>query len=106
GAGYGAQATVGLKRRVGDFLRQNRIRTHLFSGIEFEMTVFILAPLTGWLIPVTVAAAALLLLFEVWLVLKLWQHTRAFAVRMERAERDAVAPRAGTREHAYAKQPS
>ena len=96
----------GLKRRAGGYLREHRIRTHLFSGIEYEMTVFILAPLTGLIIPVTVAAAALLLIFEAWLVVKLWRQTRVFAARLERAERDAAALRAGSRGNAYAKHPN
>ena len=81
-------------------------RTHLFSGIEYEMTVFIVAPLTGWIIPVSVAAAALLLIFEAWLVVKLWRQTRAFAARLERAERDVAAVRSGARDDAYAKHPN
>ncbi|WP_213009948.1 CDP-alcohol phosphatidyltransferase family protein [Paractinoplanes toevensis] len=79
------------KQRVGAFLRRNRIRTHLFSGIEYEMTVFIIAPLTGWLIPVTVAAGILLLIFESWLVSKLWRQTQAFPARLRAAEEQAAA---------------
>lgn len=99
-------APAGLKRRIGSFLREHRIRTHLFSGIEYEMTVFIVAPLTGWIMPVTVAAAAMLLVFEAWLVVKLWRQTRVFAARMERAERDVAALQAGARSDAYAKHPN
>jgi hypothetical protein len=102
----GPKAPASLKRRAGGFLREHRIRTHLFSGIEYEMTIFILAPLTGWIITVTVAAAALLLIFEAWLVVKLWRQTRAFAARVERAERDVAALRAGARGDAYAKHPN
>jgi phosphatidylglycerophosphate synthase len=83
--------TASPKRRVGAFLRRNRIRTHLFSGIEYEMTVFIIAPLTGRLIPVTVAAGILLLIFESWLVSKLWRQTQAFPARLRAAEAEAAA---------------
>ena len=76
------------KRRVGDLLRSRRIRTHLFSGIEYEMTVFIIAPLTGWIIPVTVVAGSLLLLFEAWLVYKFFRHTQGFPARLEAAIRE------------------
>ncbi|MET3429561.1 phosphatidylglycerophosphate synthase [Actinoplanes tereljensis] len=79
------------KRQVGSFLRRHRIRTHLFSGIEYEMTVFIIAPLTGWLIPVTVAAGILLLIFESWLVSKLWRQTQAFPAKLRAAEAEAAA---------------
>jgi phosphatidylglycerophosphate synthase len=78
-------ALTSRKRRVGTFLRDRRIRTHLFSGIEYEMTVFIIAPLTGWIIGVTVAAGALLLLFEAWLVYKFFRHTQGFPARLEAA---------------------
>ena len=79
-----AEGTAGtsLKSRVGEWLRQRRIRTHLFSGIEYEMTVFIVAPLIGWLIPVTIAAGVLLLIFEAWLVAKLWRQTQAFPAKL------------------------
>jgi phosphatidylglycerophosphate synthase len=82
-----------VKRRVGDFLRSRRIRTHLFSGIEYEMTVFILAPLTGLLIGLPVAAGVLLLIFEAWLVYKLFQATQQFPAKLAAAlaERDLEA---------------
>ena len=105
-ASDGPAPPAGLKRRAGGFLREHRIRTHLFSGIEYEMTVFILAPLTGWIVRVTIAAAALLLIFEAWLVVKLWRQTRVFTARVERAERDVAALRVGARGDAYAKHPN
>ena len=82
---------LSAKRRVGAFLRSRRIRTHLFSGIEYEMTVFIVAPLTGLIFGVTVAAGALLLLFETWLVLRFYQHTQSFPGNLAAAiaEREA-----------------
>jgi phosphatidylglycerophosphate synthase len=92
-----ADASTSRKRRVGDVLRNHRIRTHLFSGIEYEMTVFIIAPLTGWLIPVTVTAGALLLAFEAWLIYKFFRHTQAFPAQLEAAikDRDPGTPHAG-----------
>jgi phosphatidylglycerophosphate synthase len=81
-------AAASVKRRVGDFLRDHRIRTHLFSGIEYEMIVFIVAPLTGLLLPVTGAAALLLLVFESWLIYKFYRHTRAFPALLAAAEAD------------------
>jgi phosphatidylglycerophosphate synthase len=61
-----------------DLLLRYRIRTHLFSGIEFQMAVCVVAPLTGFVVAVPLAAAALLLLFEGALVYKLWLSTREF----------------------------
>ncbi len=85
------------KRQAAEFLRSRRIRTHLFSGIEYEMTVFIIAPLTGWIIPITVAAGILLLIFEAWLVYKLFRHTQEFPAQLDAAnaarEKDAGAYR-------------
>ncbi|OLT24216.1 phosphatidylglycerophosphate synthase [Nocardiopsis sp. CNR-923] len=71
-------------RRVRDVLRENRIRPHLFSGIEFQMGVFIVAPLvglfstTGMLVTIT-ASGCLMLAFELVIIYKLWLSTREFA---------------------------
>lgn len=65
-------------------LRDRRIRPHLFSGIEFQMGTFIVAPLVGTVSPVgmlVVAAASVVLMlgFELLLVYKLWLSTREFS---------------------------
>ncbi len=71
-------------RRFRDVLRENRIRPHLFSGIEFQMGVFIIAPLvgvfstTGMLVTIA-ASAALMFAFELLIIYKLWLSTREFA---------------------------
>ncbi|WP_046469956.1 CDP-alcohol phosphatidyltransferase family protein [Allosalinactinospora lopnorensis] len=70
-------------QRFWDFLRARRIRTHLVSGIEFQMAVFVLAPLAGvvsaaaigW---ITVVVGVVLLAFEIAVVYKLWLSTRDF----------------------------
>ncbi|MFI9559792.1 CDP-alcohol phosphatidyltransferase family protein [Nonomuraea endophytica] len=59
-----------------DWLRDHRVRTHLMSGIEFQMAVFIVGPLLGLVVPVTLAAAGLLLVFEVAIMYKLWLSSR------------------------------
>ncbi len=79
-------------QRVRDALLRHRVRPHLFSGIEFEMFVCVLAPLTAvvslftpWpslIVPVAVFASVALMLFETVLVVKLWLDTRAFEARM------------------------
>ncbi len=84
----GAKST---KRKVGEWLRLRRIRTHLFSGIEYEMFVFIVAPLTGLIISVSVASGVLLLFFEFWLVAKLYQETRGFGAKLAAAEAEGAA---------------
>jgi phosphatidylglycerophosphate synthase len=68
--------------RMRNWLLRRRIRLHLVSGIEFEMAVFIIGPLTGWLIGTTIVAGMLLLLMEAALVAKLWLATRRFTVQL------------------------
>lgn len=70
-------------QRVWDALRARRIRTHLVSGIEFQMAVFVLAPLAGVvsaaaIVWITAIAGVLLLAFEIAIVYKLWLSTRDF----------------------------
>jgi hypothetical protein len=74
-----------LKRRVGAYLRRNRIRTHLFSGIEYEMFVYILGPLTGLILPITIFSGVAMLLFEALVILKLHQATRRHPARLAAA---------------------
>jgi phosphatidylglycerophosphate synthase len=76
--------------RLRNWLLRRRIRPHLFSGIEFEMTVFIIGPLTGWIVGTTIGAMVLLLVMEVALVGKLWLATRRYSVQLAAAE--AAAP--------------
>ncbi|WP_433172170.1 CDP-alcohol phosphatidyltransferase family protein [Actinoallomurus sp. CA-150999] len=64
--------------RVRDWLRDHRVRTHLISGIEFQMAVFIIGPLVNQIVPVTIGAAALLLVFEFAIMYKLWLSSRDF----------------------------
>jgi phosphatidylglycerophosphate synthase len=74
--------------RVRNALLRHRIRIHLFSGIEFEMTVFIIGPLIGFVFWTSVAAGALLLLFEGLLVFRLMQLIRRWERDMAAARRD------------------
>jgi len=63
---------------VRNFLVRHRIRVHLVSGIEFQMAVFIVAPLTTWIIAVPVLTGVLLALFELLLIYKLYVATQSF----------------------------
>ena len=63
--------------RVRNALVGRRIRAHVFSGIEFQMFVFIVGPVTGWIVGTTLISAALLIAFELLLIFKLWTATRA-----------------------------
>jgi phosphatidylglycerophosphate synthase len=72
--------------RVRDWLRDHRVRTHLVSGIEFQMAVFIVGPLINQVAPVTIAAAALLLVFEGAIMYKLWLSSRDFTRTLDEIE--------------------
>ncbi|MGW5879333.1 CDP-alcohol phosphatidyltransferase family protein [Nocardiopsis terrae] len=90
-AGADAPAPRGLYPRVRNFLLRHRVRPHLFSGIEFEMFLCVLAPATvlvsfftplnSLVIPVAVFSVLALAFFEVVLVLRLWKETRRFEAR-------------------------
>ncbi|HEV7626842.1 MAG TPA: CDP-alcohol phosphatidyltransferase family protein, partial [Streptomyces sp.] len=64
--------------RMRSFLLRHRIRTHLVSGIEFQMAVFIIGPLFDAVFPVTLVSGGLLLGFELAIVYKLLLSTRDF----------------------------
>ncbi len=80
-----------FRRRYGAFVKVRnvlvgrRIRAHVFSGIEFQMFVFIVGPLAGWIIGTTTAAAALLAAFELLLIVKLWTATRSYVQHLAQA---------------------
>ena len=88
----GAAAPAGptsLPHRVIAAMRRHRIRPHLVSGIEFEMFVFIIGPLTGWVIGTTIVSGVLLLGFEFLLTLRLWVRTQRFPAQLAKAEAEA-----------------
>lgn len=64
--------------KVRNFLVRGRIRAHLVSGIEFQMAVFIIGPVTGLIIGSVMVAGALLVTFELLLIFKLWTATRSY----------------------------
>ena len=86
-----ASAPTSLPGRVIAAMRRHRIRPHLVSGIEFEMFVFIIGPLTGWVIGTTIVSSVLLLGFEFLLTLRLWLATQRFPARLAKAEAEGQA---------------
>ena len=81
--------------RVRNALLRHRIRIHLFSGIEFEMTVFVIGPLIGFVFWTSIVAGVLLLLFEALLVVRLCAADRPVegpAWRPPRRQREQVSP--------------
>lgn len=69
---------------VRDLLMRKRVRPHLFSGIEFQMFVFIVGPLLDAVLPVVLLSAVLLLVFEAAIVYKLLLSSRDFERQMRR----------------------
>lgn len=65
--------------KIRDALLARRIRMHLFSGIEFQMFVFIVAPIVGFLKAFIIGGAALLLLFELAIIYKLWLSMKDYS---------------------------
>jgi phosphatidylglycerophosphate synthase len=64
--------------RFRDAMIRRRIRTHLVSGVEFQMFVFIVGPAVHQVLPVMIAAGAGLLGFEIVILAKLAMATREF----------------------------
>ncbi|MEU8804918.1 CDP-alcohol phosphatidyltransferase family protein, partial [Spirillospora sp. NPDC048819] len=69
--------------RIRNVLKAGRIRPHLISGIEFQMGVFIIAPIaaalvSGAVIPVVIVSAAGMLAFECVIIYKFWLAGRAY----------------------------
>jgi phosphatidylglycerophosphate synthase len=79
------RARFGLFVRLRNALVRQRVRAHLVSGIEFEMAVFIVGPLTGLVIGVPIVAGALLVLFELLLIYKLLSATRSYTRHLRAA---------------------
>jgi hypothetical protein len=72
------RAKMGPLMKVRNSLARQRIRAHLFSGIEFQMFVFILGPLTNQIIFFSVLSAVLLAGFELLLIYKLYSATKVY----------------------------
>ncbi|NDU75634.1 CDP-alcohol phosphatidyltransferase family protein [Actinomadura sp. DSM 109109] len=70
--------------RIRNVLMAGRIRPHLISGIEFQMGVFIVAPIAaaivpGAIIPVVVLSGIGLLAFELIIIYKFWLSSRDYS---------------------------
>ncbi|GAA1173831.1 phosphatidylglycerophosphate synthase [Kitasatospora gansuensis] len=61
-----------------------RIRPHLVGGIEFQMAVFIVGPVLGQIVGVTLVTGAALVAFELALIYKLLLSTRDFDLTVGR----------------------
>jgi phosphatidylglycerophosphate synthase len=93
--------------KVRNMLVRNRIRAHVFSGIEFQMFIFIVGPLTNQIAVFTILSAVLLAAFELLLIYKLWTATRSYVRELAKigtseAEAEAVAVANGSESSATA----
>ena len=85
-----------FRSRFGAFVKMRnllvgqRIRAHVFSGIEFQMFVFIVGPVTGWIAGTTLISAGLLVAFELLLIFKLWTATRGYAKHLAAATTEST----------------
>lgn len=82
--------------RIRGLLLHNRIRPNVVSGIEFQMAIFIVAPVIGpaAVVPITLFAGVLLLAFELAVIYKLWLATKAFGRQIAALDAlDALEPR-------------
>jgi phosphatidylglycerophosphate synthase len=86
--------------KIRDLLGRQRIRAHVFSGIEFQMFVFILGPLTNQVMFFAILSAAGLAAFELLLIYKLYNATKVYTRELAKlgsseAEAEAEALAAG-----------
>ncbi len=69
--------------KIRDRLERARIRPHLFSGIEYQMFVFILGPIFGLIIETVVISSMILFVFELAIIYKMWLSTRDLQRELE-----------------------
>ncbi|GAA2623753.1 CDP-alcohol phosphatidyltransferase family protein [Actinomadura fulvescens] len=86
--------------RIRNVLTRTRIRPHLISGIEFQMGVFIVAPvaaavISGAIIPVAALAGVGMLAFELFIIYKFWLSSRDYSRTLGTLERKVADLRAG-----------
>lgn len=64
--------------KIREFMLAKRIRMHLFSGIEFQMFIFIVAPILGIIKETILVGSFLLFAFEAAIIYKMWLSTQDF----------------------------
>lgn len=64
--------------KIRDILLKNRIRMHLFSGIEYQMFIFVVAPIIGFIPQIMFFGSIVLFMFEMAIIYKLWLSTKDF----------------------------
>lgn len=89
----GSTPTMGVFHRVRALLRRSRIRPHLIGGIEFQMAVFIVAPIAGAIVPVTIVTGALMIVFELAVIYMLYRATTTVSRQIRALSQPVVAQR-------------
>lgn len=64
--------------KIRDWLESNRIRSHIFSGIEFQMFIFIIGPIIGIIKGMIIFSAVLMIIFEAAIIYKLFLSTKDY----------------------------
>ncbi|MGG1573882.1 CDP-alcohol phosphatidyltransferase family protein [Fictibacillus sp. NRS-1165] len=64
--------------KIRSFFLKRRVRLHLMSGIEYQMSIFIIAPLIGLIKEGVILSSIIMILFEAAVIYKLWLQTLHF----------------------------
>ena len=88
----GDDLSSGVFGRVRAWLKRSRIRPHLVGGIEFQMAVLVVAPLTGAIIEVSVVAAALMLFFELAVIYMIYRAAKSVTRQIASIDISGIQP--------------
>jgi phosphatidylglycerophosphate synthase len=83
----------GWERRPAPQGRCERIQ--VVSGVEFQAALFVVAPTIGMIVPIAMAAAGLLLVFELVAIYRIWMSTHECEELIEELLEDAPSGRRG-----------
>ncbi|QYR22810.1 CDP-alcohol phosphatidyltransferase family protein [Paenibacillus sp. sptzw28] len=70
--------------KVRAFFLKRRVRLHLMSGIEYQMFIFIIAPVAGLIKEGAIVSSIMMILFESAVIYKLWLMTLEYRRRLSR----------------------
>ncbi|CAG9613122.1 hypothetical protein BACCIP111899_02317 [Bacillus rhizoplanae] len=75
--------------KIRGFFLKRRVRLHLMSGIEYQMFIFILAPITGLIQEGVIFSSIIMILFESAIIYKLWLQTVDFQRQLNRLTKES-----------------
>jgi phosphatidylglycerophosphate synthase len=88
----GDDLSNGVFGRIRAWLKRSRIRPHLVGGIEFQMAVLIVAPLTGAIIAVSAVAAGLMLFFELAVIYMIYRAAKSVTQQIVAIDLSGIQP--------------